>query len=297
MEEEIRTYNLIANNRTYEVTVTIEKAFGSLFFVVGEGVPTGGRGCVWLSCGTDADEHAVALQWFGYTSDRPDMQRGKGSKTMLIGALIAFKEFARLHLPHVRLLQLTDSATFKCTNTANIDVMIVSLILHKKSYYQKMLDGLVLSNMETRKLLVSTLNRISAKIDKDFEWFWTVVTSKSQFTQKHRNADLEWLNANKNGINDLFVGCRRWDAFLKKVHRRYNCKFFECCFHQLADMFKIRRLCGKEWEMPLSDVPEAVDGVPLSVKLVQTGRGAAKRGKRRVNAGIKLLESMKTYTK
>jgi hypothetical protein len=308
-------YDLKVNGRSFDVL--IEEAYRTMTrFIVGPAVRSngpGGRGCVLIIFDTKPTIKTVTLQWFEYNpacaKDVPDLERGPGSKAMLLGALMMFRDMVGTRFPHLQTLSLEDLSRFVCERKdTDIPTCVTSLVNYKKTYYQRLLN-VVPSNDMHKERLTNVLEELDAAVP-DFETFWSLITGKTLGSQKYQVEDLRWLNDNKAAIRSAFEGLQdragsmrrtlSWRHVLKKMFIDHNCKFFECCFQQLSDILGIRALEGVDWVTHLDDIPNSVNGRMVNwsyEKSASAGGGRRARAPfaRIVKAAAKMKKSSHRY--
>lgn len=301
-------YDLKVNGKSFDVL--IEEDYGTATrFIVGPGVSSrgpGGRGCVLIIFDTKPSRKIVTLQWFEYNpacAKEPDLERGPGSKSMLIGALMMFRDIARTRFPHLETLSLEDLSRFVCERKdTDIPTCITSLVNYKQTYYQRLLN-VAPSSAKHRDYLNNVLEELGAAVP-DFEAFWSMITGKTRGPQKYRVEDLRWLQEHKHAVETAFDELKdhavrtgrtlSWRHVLKKMFIDHNCKFFECCFQQLSDILGVRALEGVDWETTIHDIPNSVNGRTVTWSYE---RSAAARApfSRIVKAAAKMKKSSHKY--
>ena len=286
-------YNLKINGRIFEAVLSEGDDLEGSSFVVAPGV--NGRGCIHLTF--DSGDPDLCLQWFGYdprcTKD-PGMKRGFESKMMLVGALLAIQRL--VGKKNLDRLVLEDKSSFLCPprNSTDISTTVVSLLLNGVTYYQKLL-GVSPSDKTVTDRLGRVLGRVSRDIETTFDVFWKYITQKHILQTRH-NEDIAWLTTNAAKIQAAFDKSRSWRSFFKRVHKLFNCVFFECCFNQLSKMFRIDRIEGSNWVVALQDLPRSVEGREIVVDIEQVQDAGGRRQKVSngvIRASAKLVEKVK----
>lgn len=244
-------YTLIVNNRKYNATLTEDEYDPGRFdFIVGGG--KNNKGCVIVTYETSHGDPVAVLQWFGYdskcASDVAIMERDR-SKPMLLGALLALRGILRTS--SVTTLELTDDSNFQCNGTMT-STMVASLLLHKKTYYERLFGPALTCDKYVRARIEASLDLMRSPAD-DFDWFYKGV-------KKHANRrDCAWLKANKDELQQIFARDNvSWRHFVTRAHKKLGCDFFVACCGGLTAMFKLEHAMESAWRIPFADLPDTV---------------------------------------
>lgn len=267
-----RMFDLEVNNRLYEVTLMDNN--GDMSFILGS--ERRDIACVVITfnkVGSHSWDSDAVLSWFSYDSkcarDTATMERER-TKPMLIGALKAFAELRDREFPHVKTLRLSDVGTFKCDGSnAKISMMISSLILKGRTYYQVLLsvkpDSPQIShNLET---CLCKLNERVTTFDK----FWKEIDKNTWV--KERRSSFE------SSFQEVLCAGQTWRDFMAKLHGEHGCALFENTHKYLAKFFKIDKLIHTEWVVDIDDIPSKVDGRQVAYSLSEQailGGGSSK---------------------
>ena len=280
-----RIFDLTVNGVQFEVTIQEEPYVEYIYFAVARGSTSNGRGCVVIGFDKSPNNDTAVLDWFGYSpdcsKDSPNMDRGN-SKPMLIGALTAFRDFVQGEYPHIQILELADEATFTCPGKGSpqMQTMVASLLLHGKSYYERLLNVRP-SNRETARKVGEALERVNHQAGS-LQW---IVDGLGK-----------WGTSNYAIIDAAFSKGGTWGKVISRVHRIIGCPFFEACSDRLADMFKISSLKGSAWSVPLIELPDnnlTVTFIERDYDAFQIGGSKAKlRGAKLIAAAKKHRANM-----
>lgn len=267
-----RLFDLKINNRMFEASLAEDPSFpGTMSFAVGKDmVAKSMKGCVVVTYDTDTQVTAAQLEYFGYDPNCASKEPlpPSGSKSMLIGSLLAFRELAP---SYVKTLYLNDESNFRCEDHPSVvRTILASLFLTGKSYYQRLLG--VAPTEQTFAKLIPVLRKMNEVIPRDgADSFWTKII-------EGKKEDRAWLESNRAVIHECLTG-KTWRRAVVAIHARLGCMFFACAHDQLADLFGTDGLMGSSWKVDLADIPESCNGnkVDFSVEeSVMTGGGRSK---------------------
>jgi hypothetical protein len=276
-----RVFDLEVNNRMYEVTLMDDK--GDMSFVIGS--ERRDIACVVITFNRDGahswDSDAL-LSWFSYDSkyarDTATMERER-TKPMLVGALKAFAELRDREFPHVKTLRLSDVGTFKCDGSnAKIPMMVSSLILKGRTYYQSLL-AVKPDLPQTSHNLETCLAKLNERVTT-FDKFWKAI---------EKNA---WVKERRSLFERSFQEGQTWRDFMTKLHGEHGCAFFENTHRYFSRFFEIDKLIHTDWIVDMDDIPAKVDGRPVTYTLTeQAMRGGGSKKAKNILKASKYLKN------
>ena len=153
-----------------------------------------------------------------------------------------------------------------------MQTMVASLLLHGKSYYERLLNVRP-ANDRTARNVRAALDRINGQATS-LRWLLTGLGT--------------WGANNRAVVEQAFSKGGSWKEVIARIHKAAGCAFFEACSEVLADMFKISPLKGSSWVVPLSDIPAN----NLEVAFIERRQGGGSKANTRA---LKIIAAAKQH--
>lgn len=201
------------------------------------------------------------------------MQEKRGTRAMLVGALMVARDIVRARFPHVRTLHLQDESTFQCgPGGRQLRTVWMDVLMGQAPYYRRHLGARPVARPKAAILInvQAALARPPPAGAAPFDAWWSRQTS-APFS------DARWLAAHAPAIRAAYedVAARRgtWTDLMRALNAQHGCAFFVACEDALADTFGMKSLMGTIWSLSLDDLPTHADGAPIRAAIVSSGGG------------------------
>ena len=243
-------------------------------------IPGNIEGCVTFVIDNDYSER-VTMGTFVYhpkctAIGTADLGKKKDTRSMVLGAMHCIRELAETRWPQLKGFQLHDEGSYSCAPldmelcTTASDILLMDDTFYERHFNMRFEQKIVLDAKE------AALMKIHARVDVDFEEFWSVVWPAGQvpsdlFITSKKTA---WLESNKADVKRVYEHLFKkdsttWRTMMRAMHERFGCSFFAATLMQMARFFRIKPILGACLVVDFGEMPTAkIDAeIHMSVEL------------------------------
>lgn len=234
--------------------------------------PRIGHGCVLMFLDPQ-DDPVVVIEAVKYDTQytaegTPPLPRKYGTRSMLLGAMHALMRLAARRYPHLREFHLADEASYPCAMlapNARVKTFATDLLLDGRTYYERHLNVRLLHPV-IAGIADRVRQRVTLHMDLTWDAFWAaLVAPRPHGGDVERPPEhLAWLDGHRQALERMYARHysreHSWRLFFQRVHARWGCRFFACCWWRLCVVFEMTRLAGAVWRVAFDDVPPLPDG-------------------------------------